>query len=64
MSLFGEGHKRIPSEWLIALPVVMIITLASMVVMLFCTSPEFSWDEAYRLPYTANSWRSLRGGAA
>jgi|SRR5271163_3208812 len=30
--------------------------------MLLCASPEFSWDEVYRLPYMADSWRSLWGG--
>jgi Dolichyl-phosphate-mannose-protein mannosyltransferase len=41
---------------------MVIVTLASTVLMLSCTSPEFSWDEAFRLPYTADSWSSLWSG--
>ena len=52
---------RISSERLITLSIVMIITLASTIFMLSCTSPEFSWDEAGYVAATNNHWGSLWG---
>jgi hypothetical protein len=49
------------SERLITLSAVTIITLASTVLMLLCTSPEFSWDEADYLASTAHNWGFLWG---
>jgi hypothetical protein len=58
-----DAHKYISAEeWPITLSVSIIITLSSTFLLLLCASPEFSWDEAYRLPYTADSWRSLWSG--
>jgi hypothetical protein len=55
--------KSFPAgERLTSLSAEMIITMASMIIMLLCSSPEFSWDEAYRVPYTADSWGSLWSG--
>ncbi len=59
MDLFADGRKRISSERLITLCVVTIITLASIVVMLSCTSPELSWDEAEYATNAANDWGFL-----
>jgi hypothetical protein len=59
MNLFGNGRKHISSEGLVTLSIVTVITLASTVIMLLLTSPEFSWDEAFRLPRAADTWRNL-----
>jgi hypothetical protein len=37
----------------------MDLTLASIAILLVGTSPEFSWDEAYRLAYTGDTWGSI-----
>jgi hypothetical protein len=63
MALFADGRKHISSERIITLSVVLIITLASIVLMLSCTSPEFSWDEADYVANTANQWGFLWGGS-
>jgi hypothetical protein len=49
-------------EWLTTVLITVGLTLASTVLLLVCTSPEFSWDEASRLPYTSNSWSSIWSG--
>ena len=51
------------SERLITLSAVTIITLASTVLMLLCTSPELSWDEAAYAASSANHWGFLWGGS-
>ena len=57
-----SGECRISSEPLITLPVVTTITLASIVLMLSCASPEFSWDEADYVVTAANHhWGFLWG---
>jgi hypothetical protein len=62
MDLFSDGHKHISSERLITLSVVTTITLASIVLMLSCTSSEFSWDEADCFATAANyHWGLLWG---
>ena len=62
MDLFSDGRKHISSERLITLSVVTIITLASIVLMLSCASPEFSWDEADYVATAANHhWGFLWG---
>src|SRR5713101_2754975 len=60
--LFAEGGKYISSQRPITWLVSIILTLASIVLMLSCTSPEFSWDEADYLASTANHWGFLWGG--
>ena len=50
------------SEPLITLSLVTLLVLTSVVLMLTCTSPEFSWDEADYLASTSNHWGSLWGG--
>jgi len=52
----------ISSEYLVTLSIVTIITLASTLFMLSCTSPELSWDEAGYVAATSNQWGSVWGG--
>jgi len=52
MDSFADGSKGFSLERLITLSVVTAITLASVVLMLSCTSPELGWDEA---DYAANA---------
>jgi hypothetical protein len=47
------------AETRFTIPILAAITCLSTAVMLSLTSPEFSWDEAYRLPYMAHAWRSI-----
>jgi len=58
MDSIADGHKSI-SERLVTSAVVTIITLTSIVLMLSCTSPELSWDEADYASNTTASWRFL-----
>jgi hypothetical protein len=62
VDLSGDGRKRTSSERLIDLSVIAIITLASMVLMLLCASPELSWDEADYASNAAYPWRFLWSG--
>lgn len=55
------GRNLLSSERLITLSVVTIITLVSIVLMLSCTSPELSWDEADYAANTATPWGVLWG---
>jgi hypothetical protein len=55
------GLNPASSEKLITLAVATILTLVSIVLMLKCTSPEFSWDEADYLTNTAKHWGFLWG---
>jgi dolichyl-phosphate-mannose-protein mannosyltransferase len=59
MDLFADSRKHVSSEQLIALSVVAIITLTSTVLMLYCASPEFTWDEADYVLSIANHWSFL-----
>lgn len=59
MDRSADGREHIPSERSITLSVVVIITLASIVLMLSLTSPELSWDEADYASNTATPWSVL-----
>jgi len=63
MSLFPDGRKHVASDRIVTLSVVTIVTLASVVLMLSCASPELSWDEAAYAPNTATPWSVLWGGS-
>jgi hypothetical protein len=47
------------SEQLITASVIAILTVASLVLMLWCASPEFSWDEAVYVANTNSPWSYL-----
>jgi Dolichyl-phosphate-mannose-protein mannosyltransferase len=64
MESFADGRKHLSSERLITLSVVTIITLASIVLMLSCSSPELCWDEADYAKSTAMPWSFLWSKAA
>jgi len=59
MHLSAEGRRHAFFERFITLSVVTVLTVASTVLMLACTSPEFSWDEADYVASTANHWNFL-----
>jgi hypothetical protein len=61
MDSSAHSRKRISRERLMTVLVVTIITLASLVLMLSCTSPELSWDEADYAANTAAPWSLLWG---
>src|SRR5271169_5435653 len=63
MEVVADGRQQISSERLMTLAVVAIVTLTSIVLMLSCTSPEFSWDEADYVASTAHPWSVLWGGS-
>jgi Dolichyl-phosphate-mannose-protein mannosyltransferase len=57
---FGRFYLRLqPEEVTKSLVAASIITLASLVLMLSFTSPEFSWDEASYLDSIAHHWGFL-----
>jgi hypothetical protein len=68
---FGSGARHFgrfclrqePEGATKALAAASIITVASIVLMLSCASPEFSWDEAAYLDSIANHWGFLWGGS-
>jgi len=64
MNLLGEYRERAPSEWLRTVSITVVLTLAATVILLVCTSPEFSWDEANRLQYTSVTWGPIWSGYA
>ena len=47
----------------VTLTSVAIITVVSIILMLSCTSPELSWDEADYVTSTAKSWNFLWSGS-
>jgi hypothetical protein len=59
MDLSTDGHEHNSSERLITLSVVAIITLTSVLLMLSCMSPEFSFDEADYVSNITNPWDFL-----
>jgi hypothetical protein len=61
MDSFAEGRKHISTERLITLSVVTTLTILSIVLMLACCSPEFTWDEADYVASTTKSWGFLWG---
>jgi Dolichyl-phosphate-mannose-protein mannosyltransferase len=63
MEVVADPRKQISAERLTTLAVVTIVTLTSIVLMLSCTSPEFSWDEADYVASTVNPWSVLWGGS-
>ncbi|MFZ0804548.1 MAG: hypothetical protein WAN03_00115 [Candidatus Sulfotelmatobacter sp.] len=59
MHLSAASRTTAFSERFITLLLVTILSVASTVLMLALTSPEFSWDEADYVASTANSWHFL-----
>ena len=55
----GEYRKHASSEWATTVTITIGLTLASTVLLLVCTSPEFSWDEAHRVSRTSDTWGSI-----